>query len=127
MAAQHTDSGSAAYDKKKVEGLVRKNNFCDSTKSGKMWRWRVAVQAVAAHGVPVAQRKIGFGKLARVVKSDEPPQNWVRKFEKFLKVTSLRNFGFGNLARNCEKDEPPQKSDEPPQNWVRKFRAKIEK
>ena len=67
----------------------------------------MAVQAVAAHGVPVAQRKIGFGKLARVVKSDEPPQNWVRKFEKFLKVTSLRNFGFGKLARNSEKDEPP--------------------
>jgi len=86
-AAQHTDSGSAAQDKKKVEGLVRKNNFCDSTKSGKMWRWRVAVQAVVAHAVPVAQRKIGFGKLARnsekdepPPKSDEPPQNWVRKF-----------------------------------------------
>jgi len=44
----------------------------------------VAVQAVVAHAVPVAQRKIGFGKLARAVKSDEPPQNWVRKFgEKF--------------------------------------------
>lgn len=67
----------------------------------------MAVQAVAAHGVPVAQRKIGFGNLARVVESDEPPQNWVRKFRKILKVTSLRNFGFGNLARNSEKDEPP--------------------
>ena len=100
-AAQHADSGSAAYDKKKVEGLVRKNNFCDSTKSGKMWRWRVAVQAVVAHAVPVAQRKIGFGNLARVVKSDEPPQNWVRKFEK--------NF----------------ESDEPPEFWVRKFGEKF--
>ena len=78
-AAQHADSGSAAYDKKKVEGLVRKNNFATRRKVGKCGGWRVAVQAVAAHAVHVAQRKIGFGKLARVVKSDEPPQNWVRK------------------------------------------------
>ena len=59
----------------------------------------MAVQAVVAHGVPVAQRKIGFGKLARAVKSDEPPQNWVRKFRKILKVTSLRKIGFGNLEK----------------------------
>ena len=117
MAAQHTDSGSAAYDKKKVEGLVRKNNFATRRKVGKCGGWRVAVQAVAAHAVHVAQRKIGFGNLEKFLKVTS-----LRK-----KVTSLRNFGFGNLARNCEKDEPPQKSDEPPQNWVRKFRAKIEK
>ena len=80
---------------------MRKNNFATRRKVGICGGGGVAVQRVVAHAVPVAQRKIGFGKLARVVKSDEPPQNWVRKFEKIFE------------------------SDEPPEFWVRKIGEKF--
>lgn len=75
----------------------------------------MAVQAVAAHGVPVAQRKIGFGNLARVVESDEPPQNWVRKFRKIFESDEPPEFWVRKFEKIFESDEPPQKGDEPPE------------